>query len=55
MIKGLERLSHKKRELGLFSLEMKSLRGNFINVYRYLVGESREYGARPFQVVPSDR
>jgi len=57
MMRAQEHLSCAEglRELGLFSLKKRRLRGDLINAYKYLKGGCQKHGAKPFSVVPSDR
>ena len=57
MIQGLEHLSYEDRlkELGLFSLEKRSLQGDLIAAFQYLKGVYKHEGNQHFTWVDGDR
>jgi len=57
MIKGLVHLFYEERlsNLGLFSLGKRRLRGDLINVYKYLKGSGRQMDEARLFVVGNNR
>ena len=57
MIKGLKHLLYEERlrDLELFSLEKRKPSGDFLTLYKYLMGGNQVDGARIFSTVPNNK
>ena len=57
LIRGMEELSYEERleELNLFSLEKRRLRGDMINMYKYIRGPYNELGVELFTLRSTQR